>query len=239
MNATTIETPDIRAAARMAQAVMDSGTRVGRLLGEPGTGKTRATHYLVASRDDAVRVCCAHGISARAMMLRLAEALGLDEPRGSLGALLDLVAAHAEKRLILIDEANHLRWQQLELLRYLPDEAGAGLILVGTELLHRTFVRGKNQVFLAQLARRIGTKQITLGRMDAKQTAAYVLAPRFGPVDQATAREFHTHAKGYWGESDELAAGCRRVMDVNQIAKLTEAVIQAAVGWLAEGRRAA
>lgn len=231
-----IETADLRACLAMARATMESRTRVGRILGEPGTGKTEATHYLAHQIPQAVRICCRRGLSEHALARRVAEGLGVENPHGSTDAILDVCERHADGRLIILDEANHLRWQHMERLRYLSDESGAAILLIGTDLLHRTFQDGRNAVYLAQLARRIGTKQVVLSRMDAKQTAAYVLMPRFGPVKHETGKEFHQHAKGYWGEAAELADGCQRIMSANAISELSPPVIQAAVRWLAERR---
>jgi DNA transposition AAA+ family ATPase len=238
----TIETADIRAVGEMAIAVMASRTRVGRILGEPGTGKTAASLYLAGLSPEPLgarrllRLCCRRGWSEAALVRRVAETLGAEPRAGqSTDAVLDACESMAHGCLLILDEANHLRWQHLERLRYLSDECGAGLILIGTDLLHRTFIDGRNRDYLAQLARRIGTRQVRMGRMDAKQTAGYVLQPRFGQITRQLAEQFQSHAKGYWGESTELADGCARIIETSG-QPFSATVIAAAAKDMAERR---
>ena len=244
MNQEIIETQDLRYACAMAVAVMTSSTRVGRLLGEPGTGKTAATLHLASlppaalSARMVVRICCRRGQTESALARKIAECLGV-MGKGSTDAIINACEKPADGVLFIFDEANHLRWQHLERLRYLSDECGAGILLVGTDLLQRTFIDGRNAAYLAQLSRRIGTRQVRMGRMDVKQTAAYVLQPRFGAgVPQPLAKQFHSATKGYWGESIELAEGCQRVMTANGVSFNADA-LSAAIKDLADRRAAA
>lgn len=238
-----IATGDLRAVGAMALAVMDSSTRVGRVLGEPGTGKTAASHYLLTLNlthgEHPVpvrRLCCRRGQTEGALVRRVAACLGVEPGKHNTDAVLDACESAAAGTLLVLDEANHLRWQHLERLRYLSDECGLGLILIGTDLLHRTFVDGRNAAYLAQLARRIGTRQVRMGTLDAKQTAGYVLQPHFGEVAKDLAILYHSHTRGYWGESIELAEGCRRVMAAGG-QPFGRPVIEAAARDLAERRK--
>jgi len=238
-----IETADIRRATKLARAIMTSRTRIGRLTGEPGTGKTEATKHLADTygglSDDTctgtIRICARRGQTEAALVRAVATALGYDSGRGeSTDAITDQAACRAEGILIVVDEANHLRWQHLERLRWLSDEAGAGILLVGTDLLSRTFRDGRNRIYLAQLASRIGGKQLQLTEMGARAAAAYVATPRFGRIDQRTAEAFHRAAGGYWRDLDELANACARIMAVEQTSTLTIPTINAARASLAE-----
>jgi DNA transposition AAA+ family ATPase len=239
----TVETADLRRATKLARAIMQSRTRIGRLVGEPGTGKTHATHWIcdqLGRLDDptcarTLRLCARRGLTEAALVRAVATGLGCEYGRGeSTDAILDAAGARAAGVLIVIDEANHLRWQHLERLRWLSDEAGAGILLVGTDLLSRTFRDGRNRIYLAQLASRIGGKQHEMGQMDARQAAAYVLTPRFGAVTQRVAEAFAKAAGGYWRDLDELASACTRILQVEQQQELTIAVVHAAAKSLAE-----
>lgn len=236
-----VETRQVRDALRMAQSVMDSLETgpIGQLVGESGTGKTRAGKALV-ERLGAVRVCCSQGISNKVLAAKIHAAFGGEKTPGSANTLVGKLEAIVAGKLLVVDEANHLRWQQLELLRYLADEAGMGLILVGTDLMDRPFKDGRTATYLAQLASRIGAKRVRFERLTAlEEVAGYMIQPHFGKVDKATATAFHKQAKGYWRDAAELAAACRRVMEAQGLNKLSAVVVEAAANWMAPARLAA
>ena len=236
-----VETRQVRDALRMAQSVMDSLETgpIGQLVGESGTGKTRAGKILV-ERLGALRVCCSQGLSNKVLATKIHAAFGGEKTSDSANTLVSKLEGIVAGRLLVVDEANHLRWQQLELLRYLADEAGMGLILVGTDLMDRPFKDGRTAAYLAQLASRIGAKRVRFERLTAvEEVAGYMIQPHFGKVDKATANAFHKHAKGYWRDAAELAAACRRVMEAEGLAKLSQAVVEAAASWMAPARLAA
>ena len=236
-----VETRQVRDALRMAQSVMDSLETgpIGQLVGESGTGKTRAGKALV-ERLGAVRVCCSQGISNKVLAAKIHTAFGGEKTPGSANALVGKLETVVSGKLLVVDEANHLRWQQLELLRYLADEAGMGLILVGTDLMDRPFKDGRTATYLAQLASRIGAKRVRFERLTAlEEVAGYMIQPHFGKVDKATATAFHKQAKGYWRDAAELAAACRRVMEAQGLNKLSAVVVEAAANWMAPARLAA
>ncbi|ELW8650527.1 ATP-binding protein [Salmonella enterica] len=107
-----IETRHLRDARQMALSIRDSLDTgpIGQIVGEPGTGKTWAGKWL-AQKLDGVRVCCSHGITSRALALKISVAL--DEPNlsGSTSALVARLEKRASGRLLIVDEANQLRWQ--------------------------------------------------------------------------------------------------------------------------------
>lgn len=237
----TIETRQVRDALRMAQSVLDSLETgpIGQLVGESGTGKTRAGKYLV-ERLGAVRVCCSQGISNKVLAAKIYAAFGGEKTPGSANSLVEKLEAMVPGKLLVVDEANHLRWQQFELLRYLADEACMGLILVGTDLMDRPFKDGRTSTYLAQLASRIGAKRVRFERLAAlEEVAGYMIQPHFGKVDKATASAFHKQAKGYWRDAAELASACRRVMETQGLDKLNPVVVEAAANWMAPARLAA
>lgn len=236
-----IQTRHLRDALRMAHSIRDSLETgpIGQIVGEPGTGKTWAGKWL-ARELDAVRVCCSHGISNKALVVKLYEAFGGERGPGSANSLVGKLETMAAGRLLIVDEANHLRWQQLELLRYLADEAGMGLLLVGTELMNRPFTDGRTATLLAQLASRIGAKRVRFEHLTAlEEIAGYMIQPHFGKVDKHTAQAFARHAKGYWRDGAELAAACKRVMQAQSIDTLSAVIVEAAANWMAPARSAA
>lgn len=237
----SIETKHVRDALRMAQSVMDSleTAPIGQLVGEPGTGKTRAGKVLV-ERLGAVRVCCSQGISNKGLATKIHTALGGGKTSDTANTLVSKLETLVTGKLLVVDEVNHLRWQQLEVLRYLADECCMGLILVGTDLMDRPFKDGRTATHLAQLASRIGAKRVRFDRLTAlEEVAGYMIQPHFGKVDKATSNAFHKQAKGYWRDAVELIAACRRIMEAEGLAKLSPVVVEAAANWMAPARLAA
>lgn len=236
-----VETRLVRDALRMANAVMCSLQTgpIGQIVGEPGTGKTQAGKALV-QRLGAVRICCFQSISNKVLALMiyaLFAAEGSTSSAGSANSIMRKLLPLAAGRLLVVDEANHLRWQQLELLRYLADEAGMGLILIGTDLMTRPFKEGRTATYLAQLASRIGAKRVRFDPLTSlEEVTGYMIAPQFGKVDKATASAFARCAKGYWRDAAELAAACRRVMQAQGLQHLSAIVIEAAAASMAPAR---
>ncbi len=145
--------------------------------------------------------------------------------------------SQSERPILILDEANKLRWQALEALRYLADECGFAVLLVGTEIYERQFVSAKTRPLLLQLGRRIGAKRARMGHLDRAETFTHVLNARFGDVDRETATKFWQGCrKGNWGEAVELAEECLRICRANNVSALTMPVLEAALTWTANRR---
>ncbi len=224
-----METPALAEALALTDAVLETPRGVGRIgsiIGEPGTGKTHAGFYL-ADHQQGVRIECMEGASKRTLAWQIASAFGLPT-EGSSDALRLRILQECEGRLIVMDEANHLTVKQLEWLRPLADVGGAGLLLIGTDLLERTFQLGRNVTLLAQFASRKGAKEIRFAPMDAIQVSAFVLEPRFGAVGKQIATAFHQGCKGYWRDAIGLADACARIMRVEETNALSQPIVKAA-----------
>jgi DNA transposition AAA+ family ATPase len=233
-----IETQAVQQALALAQTLLSADSnRVGKIDGKPGTGKSTIAHYLVAQLG-AVRVCAYQGMSTKSLMIDLCVALGLDVSGGTAATQIARLRPKVNNRLVIVDEANHLKWPQLEGLRFLADEAGMALLLMGTDLMNRQFRTPQTGVYLAQLASRIGAKTLHLTRMRRiDEGQAYVLQPLFGQVERATAKRFMQVSQGYWRDSVELARACQRLMAPNGLTQLTMEIVDTAALWMAEGRK--
>lgn len=226
-------------AAQMCDAVMSARPycRIGQITGYPGTGKSALTKWLAAERG-ALRIEVWTRISDKDLMRLIAEAanragLGVD-PTGTGNTLFKRLVGVLGGRLLIVDEANHLKWAQLEILRGLSDLGGCGLLLVGTDLLAQTMSRAGVSTYLAQLRQRIGAKRIVLEPMAGEaEIAAYCLTPRFGKVSRKTAGAFLKATDGYWRSALELGDACERLMTAENIEKLDETVVQTAAAWMA------
>lgn len=126
----------------------------GMLTGDAGCGKTTALKAFAKAHPSVIMVEADHGYTAKALFDELCDILTL-EGRGSLHDKLNRVNQKLKDsgRLIIIDEAEHLPYRALELIRRVHDKAGVGIALCGMPRLEKN-VQGDRQHF-AQLNSRI------------------------------------------------------------------------------------
>lgn len=231
------KTKAVADALALAEVVMASDNPIGEIVGPAGTGKSMAGRA-VAAQHHALRVVCWDGMSRHQLLRQVAEASGITGP----GAVDRLLATRAEegapRRLIVVDEANKLGWRPLEALRYLADECGFAVLLIGTELYERQFVAGRTRELLLQLGSRIGAKRASTRHLDRAETVAHVLRPLFGDgIDKDLATAFWQGCRrGNFREAVELAEECQRIMAANGMQTLTPAVLELALKWSANRR---
>lgn len=211
--------------------------RIGQITGEPGTGKSALTVWL-ADEMDAIRIECWTRISDKDLMLLIARACvakGVNiDLTGTGNTLFSRMLQVLAGRLIIVDEANHLRWAQLEKLRSLSDLGHCGLVIVGTDILARTISTAGVGTYLAQFRQRIGGKRIVMAPIRSDdEFVAYCILPRFGTVTRRTAAQFRKLSGGVWRNALELGDTCERLMRAEGIAKLDEAVVQTAAALMA------
>jgi hypothetical protein len=223
-------TKSMKKAAAMAALLRQAGdAAIGEITGETRVGKSAAGLY-IAAQPNSIRICCFQGISPykldRALRKALKAAAGYEGDPADYPATL----AAEDRPLLVVDEANKATWPTLEILRYLADEAGWAVLLIGTELYTRQFADARTAPLLKQLGDRIGGKRVAMQPMDRAETLVHVLKPRFGTVALTVATSFwHASRKGHWGPAIELADTCRRVMDANGRSVLDAVVLNSAL----------
>lgn len=235
------KTKPVREALELANLLIETdGAAVGEIVGETGTGKTQAAHA-VLNEFKGVRVCCHEGMTRYQLLSRITAGLEIEGPYTRWLELLEKYPQQAKsKPIVIVDEANKLKWQALEVLRYIADECGFAVLLVGTELYERQFANARTKPLLLQLGRRIGAKRVRMGHLDRAECARFLLAPKFGEVDKEIATRFWTGCrKGNWGEAVELAGECLRLAQLNSSQVLTTGILDAALNWFANRRDAA
>lgn len=126
----------------------------GMLTGDAGCGKTTALKAFAKAHPSIIFIEADHGYTAKALFDELCAELGLDD-RGSLHQKLVRVVDKLKDsgRLIIIDEAEHLPYRALELIRRVHDKAGVGIALCGMPRLEKNVQGDKNHY--AQLNSRI------------------------------------------------------------------------------------
>lgn len=235
-----VETMQADQARQMCRAVVEAPrySRLGQITGDPGTGKTATTEWL-AQVHGAIRIEAWAGMKEKTCLQELALAFNragivVDENGTSNTLIRRLVRSEIEGRLIIVDEANHLRWPVLEMLRSISDIGGCGLVIAGTDLLARKFTHPQIRVFLEQFRQRVGTKKVVMKPVtEPAELAAYVLAPRFGAITRTTAKAFLRQTGGNWRFAVALTDACARLMENEGIARLDDRVIETAAAWMA------
>jgi len=132
--------------------------RFGIAFGNAGVGKTTALRAFAAENQGLVLLVEAdHGYTARTLFAELCDRLNLDQ-RGDLHSLLTRVIEKlsGSQRLIIIDEAEHLPYRALELIRRVRDKAEVGVVLAGMPRLLRNIKGDANHY--AQLYSRVNAR---------------------------------------------------------------------------------
>ncbi len=166
-----------------------SDTGFGVVTGEVGSGKTTLLHRVIADLppDFEVAMIMNTCLKPDELLLEIAGDLGMPENRESgrpelerrqllraIGDRLDANHGAGRKTVIIIDEAQHLSDETLELVRMLSNlksEAGKGVrfLLFGQDQLRERLLRPELQAF----ASRIGA-QYHLNPLTLAETEAYV-----------------------------------------------------------------
>ena len=131
---------------------------LGIVYGEAGLGKTCAVKEYARLTPDVILVESDPGWSARVIIKKLHRAIGLDG-RGFIDELVEEIIdrLYGSGRLIIIDEAENLNSEVINLVRRIHDHAKIGLLLVGMpRLVHN--VRGRKGE-LSQLHSRSGVSR--------------------------------------------------------------------------------
>lgn len=128
---------------------------IGVIYGDAGVGKTVAIKEYARRQKDVILIEADLGYTAKVLFSELHRRLGMDG-RGTIHDMFEDVVSKLKDsgRLIIIDEAEHLPYRALELLRRVYDKAGVGILLVGMPRLISN-LRGRRGEY-AQLYSRIG-----------------------------------------------------------------------------------
>jgi DNA transposition AAA+ family ATPase len=159
-DAPIVEIDTVRRINSIANVCRANG-KLAVICGRAGTGKTKASKNYAEKNRGTIYVCADLSCTAKDLFIELVKTLGI-RPEYSLRAnfLTCRDRLTGTKRLIIIDEAEHLQYKALDLLRSLFDATGCGLMLVGTEILIHN-LRGKRGEY-EQLYSRVAIYQKTV-----------------------------------------------------------------------------
>jgi hypothetical protein len=124
-----------------------SEREIGVIVGPAGTGKTTALRKYCESNPDAAFVRGDVSMTAKELLLEVADRLGVESGYGSQRSIVRKIVTHLKNRpaLLIVDEADLLvscTVRKIELLRSIYDEAKVGLVLCGMPRLAVYLMRG-------------------------------------------------------------------------------------------------
>lgn len=111
--------------------------KIGVIYGRAGLGKTTAIKEYVSNNSDTIFIEADLGYTVKVLFRKIHKILGMN----GVGLINEMHEDIIKKlsgtgRLIIIDEAEHLPYRALELLRRIYDKAGIGILLVGMPRLY-------------------------------------------------------------------------------------------------------
>jgi len=197
---------------------------IGVVYGDSGIGKTASVTEYAARNSDVIFIEADLGYTAKVLFQELSRWLGTD-PSGSIHDMFESVVAKLKYsgRLIIIDEAEHLPYRALELLRRLYDKAGVGVLLVGMERLILN-LRGKKGEY-TQLYSRVGFS-VRLESLKAQDTEEIISAVI--PSTNGIWKTFHQESHGNMRILSKLIFRSARIAQINNLPLTTEIVREAA-----------
>jgi DNA transposition AAA+ family ATPase len=121
---------------------------MGVAYGDSGLGKTEALRLDASRNSGTILIEADLGYTARDLFRELSRRLVGSEVKGTLHELLDICIEKLKDsgRLLIIDEAEHLPYRALEMIRRIHDKANVGILLCGMKRLIEN-LRGKRGDF--------------------------------------------------------------------------------------------
>jgi hypothetical protein len=186
---------------------------IGLVYGDAGLGKTCAVKEYARQNPDVILIEATMGFSAKVLFSKIHKAIGLDGG-GGLNQLFEDVVGKLKKsdRLIIVDEAEHLPYRALELLRRVYDMAEVGILLCGMERL-RGNIEGKTREF-AQMYSRVGIagKVTSLDIEDSRMIVQNIIPD----CSERLCKKFFECCRGNARLLNKLVLRSLRLSDINE-----------------------
>lgn len=213
--------------------VVNAHRVMGMLTADAGAGKTTALKAYTSKHPSAILIEADHGYTANSLFKDLCRRLKIT-PQGCLHDKLEQVvdALKGTGRLVIIDEAEHLNYRTLELIRRVFDKAGVGVAFVG---MHRLYDKLHGEpMYYAQIYSRISVNR-KLGLLKDADIHA-VLSSRYNPVDATTFSSVQLACRRNMRLLESLLRWCDEIMRKNSLTTLTSEVVHGASDMLAVAR---
>jgi len=133
------------------------------IYGDAGVGKTKSTDEWRRGKSDVVKLTASPALgNPKSFFKYLARELKVNKS----GHIDDLYLELCDRltgsdKMLVIDEAQHLKLQTLENLRGIQETAGIAVVLIGNEVVHTKMI-GRHSAEFAQLFSRLGWKRHVL-----------------------------------------------------------------------------
>lgn len=202
---------------------------IGAIYGDPGTGKTVA---FLAYREECPAAVLLTGSPAvrtpRAVLLRLLRALR----RGTVGRISALASAaeyHLARsnRLLIVDEAQHLTNEAIDLLRCLVDATGVRLVFGGNSTLWDRF-HAKGGISFEQLTSRVTVRLHLDATRMTREDVEVVVRQALGGASREHVDWFLERAPHAVGHYRFIANHCRLAKQLAQGQAVTAEHLEAA-----------
>lgn len=194
---------------------------IGVCYGQAGLGKTRAVKEYADVNPDVILIEADLGYTTRVLFSELHKKIGLDG-YGIIHSLLEdsIQKLKGSGRLIIIDEAEHLPYKALDLLRRIHDKASIGVLLVGMPRLIFNLKGKKGQY--EQLYSRIGIagKLSPLRPEDTENIVNSLI-----PESHTLWKSYHETSLGNTRILTKLLTRSKRVSEINN-KPLNEQIVQ-------------
>jgi DNA transposition AAA+ family ATPase len=211
----------INEVARVCHAEGD----IGLVTGEAGIGKTFAVKEYVKRNHGVILIEADATYTVRHLFQELANAMGI-QSKGDTHFYLEEVIRKLKnsKRLIIVDESEHLNVKSLDVIRRINDRAGVGILLVGLPaFLH--YLRGRKGDY-TYLFSRIGvfSEVKTLGRSEMEQ----IIKLNLGEIDAAAMKVIQNTVLGNGRRLMKLIRRADRIARINELPITAKVVEEAA-----------
>lgn len=202
---------------------------IGVCVGMAGIGKTASAQEYVRQNPDTILIEADLGYTATVLFSELSRWLGLND-KGALHSLFEGVVERLKgtERLIIIDEAEHLPYKALELLRRVYDKANVGILLIGMPRLTDN-LRGKAHDF-KQLYSRVGV-HARLEKLKEQDSELIVKTVLPETNNNGIWKTFHRESNENIRVLIKLLKRAHRVAEINNV-ELSDSVIKEAARTL-------
>lgn len=216
-----IETANTKKFYEICNELADPMSMVGPSLatvtGQAGRGKTEAARQY-AVNTDAVYIPPLN-IRSPAMLLReIAFELASVRP-GRSEVCLEIIGAEMSKqrRLIIIDEADLLAMNNLELLRNVNERHACPILLIGEETLKGKIASRRR--LASRVRRRMEFTPIT------QQDISFFFKQALTKISAEVAGEIHRFSKGDWRPVLTVAVGLERAMKASGLTEIIPGMV--------------